>query len=163
MGSVTHFFPKAGVIAIEVTAGELQVGDTIHVVGHLTDFTETVGSMQIQHDQDGKGEAGRSGRHQGGRQGPSRRRRLPGAARPEAPRSGGTVMEYREHRGLALSEVGVGGYALAGAYGPVDQQEFLTLLRRAHALGGDRLRAPRAPTGTPRRCWAMRCAPSGTR
>jgi len=27
------------------------VGDTIHVVGHLTDFTETVGSMQIEHEQ----------------------------------------------------------------------------------------------------------------
>lgn len=44
-------------------------------------------------------------------------------------------MEYREHRGLTLSEVGVGGYALAGAYGPVDRGEFLTLLRRAHARG----------------------------
>ncbi|MFH1329060.1 MAG: aldo/keto reductase [Actinomycetota bacterium] len=44
-------------------------------------------------------------------------------------------MEYREHRGLTLSEVGVGGYALAGAYGAVNRGEFLTLLRRAHALG----------------------------
>jgi putative protease len=51
VGSVTHFFPKAGVIAIEVTGGELQVGDSIHVVGHLTDFTEEVGSMQIEHEQ----------------------------------------------------------------------------------------------------------------
>ena len=44
-------------------------------------------------------------------------------------------MKYREHRGLSLSEVGVGGYALAGAYGPVDRGEFLTLLRRAHDCG----------------------------
>lgn len=44
-------------------------------------------------------------------------------------------MEYQEHRGLTLSEVGVGCYALAGAYGPVDRGEFTTLLRRAHALG----------------------------
>ena len=44
-------------------------------------------------------------------------------------------MEYREHRGLTLSAIGVGGYALAGAYGPVDRGEFLTLLRRAHDLG----------------------------
>ncbi len=50
VGSVSHFFGKAGVIAIEMT-GELAVGDTIHVVGHLTDFTEQVGSMQIEHDQ----------------------------------------------------------------------------------------------------------------
>jgi len=51
IGSVTHFFPKAGVIAIEITTGELKVGDTIHVVGHLTDLTETIGSMQIEHEQ----------------------------------------------------------------------------------------------------------------
>ena len=44
-------------------------------------------------------------------------------------------MEYREHRGLTLSAIGVGGYALAGAYGPVDRGEFLTLLRRAHDRG----------------------------
>jgi len=51
IGSVTHFFGKAGVIAIEMTDGELHVGDTIHVTGHLTDLTETVGSMQIEHEQ----------------------------------------------------------------------------------------------------------------
>lgn len=51
VGSVTHFFNKAGVIAIEMSEGELKVGDTIRVVGHLTDFTETVTSMQIEHEQ----------------------------------------------------------------------------------------------------------------
>ena len=51
VGTVTHFFNKAGVIAIEMTEGELKVGDTIHVVGHLSDFTETVTSMQIEHEQ----------------------------------------------------------------------------------------------------------------
>ena len=51
VGSVTHFFNRAGVIAIEMSEGELRVGDTIHVVGHLTDFTETVGSMQLEHEQ----------------------------------------------------------------------------------------------------------------
>ena len=50
MASVSHYFSKAGVIAIEMT-GELAVGDTIHVTGHLTDFTEQVGSMQIEHEQ----------------------------------------------------------------------------------------------------------------
>jgi hypothetical protein len=50
VGSVSHYFNKAGVIAIEMT-GDLAVGDTIHVVGHLTDFTETIGSMQIEHNQ----------------------------------------------------------------------------------------------------------------
>jgi aryl-alcohol dehydrogenase-like predicted oxidoreductase len=44
-------------------------------------------------------------------------------------------MEYREHRGLALSEVGVGCYALAGAYGSVDRAGFTAMLCRAHDLG----------------------------
>jgi translation initiation factor IF-2 len=51
LGTVTHYFSHAGVIAIEVTGGELKVGDTIHVTGHTTDFSETVGSLQIEHDQ----------------------------------------------------------------------------------------------------------------
>ncbi|HUU60882.1 MAG TPA: EF-Tu/IF-2/RF-3 family GTPase [Acidimicrobiia bacterium] len=51
VGSVTHFFNKAGVIAIEMSEGELKVGDTIRVVGHLTDFTEAVTSLQIEHEQ----------------------------------------------------------------------------------------------------------------
>jgi translation initiation factor IF-2 len=51
VGTVTHYFPHAGVIALEVTGGELKVGDTIHVTGHTTDFSETVDSMQIEHTQ----------------------------------------------------------------------------------------------------------------
>jgi aryl-alcohol dehydrogenase-like predicted oxidoreductase len=43
-------------------------------------------------------------------------------------------MEYRQHRGLTLSEIGVGSFALAGAYGTVDRGESVALLRRAHAL-----------------------------
>ena len=44
-------------------------------------------------------------------------------------------MEYREHRDLTLSAIGVGGYALAGAYGAVDREAFIGLLRRAYDLG----------------------------
>ena len=47
---MTHYFGKAGVAGIEITAGELRVGDTIHVVGHTSDFTQKVESMQIQRD-----------------------------------------------------------------------------------------------------------------
>ncbi len=51
IGIVTHFFGKAHVAAIEITAGQLSVGDTIHVVGHTSDFTQQVDSMQVEHDQ----------------------------------------------------------------------------------------------------------------
>jgi putative protease len=36
--------------AIEITEGELLVGDTIHIKGHTTDFTTTIDSMQIEHN-----------------------------------------------------------------------------------------------------------------
>jgi len=49
IGTVTHYFSKAGVAAIRITDGQLSVGDTIHVVGHTSDFTQTVESMQVEH------------------------------------------------------------------------------------------------------------------
>jgi putative protease len=49
IGKVTHYFGKAQVAAIEITGGELHVGDTIHVVGHSSDFTQKVDSIQINH------------------------------------------------------------------------------------------------------------------
>ena len=47
IGKVTHYFGNAHVAAIEITAGELRVGDTIHIKGHTSDFTQTIDSMQI--------------------------------------------------------------------------------------------------------------------
>jgi len=48
IGKITHYFGKIGVAAIEITSGTLAVGDTIHVVGHTSDFTMQVDSMQIE-------------------------------------------------------------------------------------------------------------------
>ncbi|MDY7107134.1 MAG: EF-Tu/IF-2/RF-3 family GTPase [Planctomycetota bacterium] len=50
VGTVTHYFGKAHVAGIELTEGELHVGDTIHIKGHTSDFTQTVDSMQIDRD-----------------------------------------------------------------------------------------------------------------
>jgi putative protease len=47
VGVVTHYFGKAQVAAIKITEGELQVGDTVHFVGHTSDFTQKLDSMQI--------------------------------------------------------------------------------------------------------------------
>jgi translation initiation factor IF-2 len=47
IGTVTHYFGKAQVAGIEITEGQLQVGDTVHIVGHTSDFTQTIDSMQI--------------------------------------------------------------------------------------------------------------------
>lgn len=46
IGKVSEFFARPVVAGIELT-GTLKVGDTIHIKGHTTDLTLTVGSMQI--------------------------------------------------------------------------------------------------------------------
>ncbi|MDP6457055.1 MAG: hypothetical protein QF551_02850 [Candidatus Marinimicrobia bacterium] len=50
IGYVSTYFRKINVAGIEITKGSLEVGDTIHIKGHTSDFTETVKSMQIEHD-----------------------------------------------------------------------------------------------------------------
>ena len=47
IGKVTHFFPKAGAAGIEITSGGLKAGDTIHIKGHTSDFTQAIDSMQV--------------------------------------------------------------------------------------------------------------------
>jgi len=47
LGKVTHYFSKIGVAAIQITQDTLHVGDTIHVKGHTSDFTQKIDSMQI--------------------------------------------------------------------------------------------------------------------
>jgi putative protease len=49
IGEVKDYFGKIGVAGIEVTAGSLRVGDTIHVKGHTTDVIQVVESIQIEH------------------------------------------------------------------------------------------------------------------
>jgi aryl-alcohol dehydrogenase-like predicted oxidoreductase len=44
-------------------------------------------------------------------------------------------MDYRQHAGETLSEIGLGCYALSGAYGPRDPDEFMQVVRRAYELG----------------------------
>ncbi len=47
IGKVTKYFSKISVAAIRLE-GSLAVGDKIHIQGHTTDFTQEVGSMQIE-------------------------------------------------------------------------------------------------------------------
>lgn len=50
IGYVSKFFAQISVAAIEITAGKLSVGDTIHVKGHTSDLKEQIDSMQIEHE-----------------------------------------------------------------------------------------------------------------
>jgi putative protease len=46
IGKVLHFFGKASAAAIKLS-GDLKVGDTIHIKGHTSDFTQVIESMMI--------------------------------------------------------------------------------------------------------------------
>ncbi|KAF0107181.1 MAG: hypothetical protein FD146_2022 [Anaerolineaceae bacterium] len=48
IGKATHYFDKIGVVVLELTAA-LRVGDTVHFLGHSTDFKQTVESLQVEH------------------------------------------------------------------------------------------------------------------
>ncbi len=50
VGKVTHYFSKINVGVLELSTGKLQVGDTIHIKGHTTDFYQKVESMQVEHE-----------------------------------------------------------------------------------------------------------------
>lgn len=49
IGFVSNYFSKIAVAAVEITDGTVSAGDTLHFVGHTTDFECTVQSMQIEH------------------------------------------------------------------------------------------------------------------
>jgi translation elongation factor EF-1alpha len=49
VGAVTHYFDRPHVAIIKLAAGEVAVGDTIHIKGAHTDLTETVTSMEVEH------------------------------------------------------------------------------------------------------------------
>lgn len=49
IGHIEHYFNKAAVAALKITKGDLKIGDTIHIKGHTTDFSQTIESMQIDH------------------------------------------------------------------------------------------------------------------
>ena len=50
VGKIVDYFAKIGVAAIEVTSGEINVGDTLLFKGHTTEFTQQVDSMQMEHE-----------------------------------------------------------------------------------------------------------------
>lgn len=60
IGKVTHYFSKIGVAVIELS-DKLSVGDTIRIVGgEATDFSQTVDSMEMEHEKIKEAKAGDS-------------------------------------------------------------------------------------------------------
>jgi putative protease len=59
IGRITHFFTKICVAVIELSE-PISVGDTIVLKGPTTDFEQPVESMQIEHKNVQRAEAGQS-------------------------------------------------------------------------------------------------------
>jgi hypothetical protein len=60
IGTITHYYSHLGVAVIQINKGTLRAGNTIHVKGHTTDFTETVESMEFEHQHIDQASAGQS-------------------------------------------------------------------------------------------------------
>ncbi len=50
IGTVIHYWSNIGVAGVHITDGELKVGDTIHIKGHTSDFTQAVDSIQVDNE-----------------------------------------------------------------------------------------------------------------
>jgi hypothetical protein len=48
IGKVTHYYTHLNVAVLKLEDG-LKVGDWIHILGHSTDFTQKVTSMEVEH------------------------------------------------------------------------------------------------------------------
>jgi putative protease len=60
IGRITHYYSHLGVGIIELSEGELKLGDTIHIKGTHTDFTQTVDSIQVEHQNVSRAEKGKT-------------------------------------------------------------------------------------------------------
>ena len=58
ISEVVKFFAKPSVAAVKIQEGELSVGDSIRFVGHTTDFTDVIKSMEVENKSVQKAVAG---------------------------------------------------------------------------------------------------------
>jgi len=49
VGTVTHYFGQPHVAIVEITKGDLRVGDKVRIAGHASDFTQEIRSMELEH------------------------------------------------------------------------------------------------------------------
>ncbi len=57
VGKIIHYYDKIGVGVVRLEGG-LKAGDAIHVKGKVTDFEQTVESMQLEHESVKSGKKG---------------------------------------------------------------------------------------------------------
>ena len=49
IGIVTHYYNHLSVAIVRLESGHLHVGDTIHIRGHTSDFSQRVESLELNH------------------------------------------------------------------------------------------------------------------
>jgi putative protease len=49
VGSVIKFFEKTSIAAVKLDFGDLAVGDTVHIKGAATDFTQKIEDLEFDH------------------------------------------------------------------------------------------------------------------
>ncbi len=50
IGKITHYFNHLHVATVNITDGELRIGDMIHVEGHTSNFMQELRSMELEHE-----------------------------------------------------------------------------------------------------------------
>ncbi|MCP4038676.1 MAG: translation elongation factor-like protein [bacterium] len=60
VGAVAHYYPRAGAAVIVLEADALSIGDTIHVRGHTTDFTQKIETLRCNDEDVTSATAGQS-------------------------------------------------------------------------------------------------------
>jgi len=50
IGKITHYYNHLHVATVNITDGELRIGDMIHVEGHTSDFMQKLCSMELEHE-----------------------------------------------------------------------------------------------------------------
>jgi GTPase len=60
LGAITHYYSHLAVAVVQMNKGTLKTGDTIHIKGHTTDFTQSVESMEFEHHHIEQASAGQS-------------------------------------------------------------------------------------------------------
>ena len=60
LGTVTHYYSHLGVAVVQINTGVLTIGDTVHIKGHVTDFSQTIDSMEYEHQHVEQASAGQT-------------------------------------------------------------------------------------------------------
>lgn len=60
IGVITHYYSHLSVAVIQINKGTLAVGNSIHIAGHITDFSQPVDSMEYEHKNISSAPAGQS-------------------------------------------------------------------------------------------------------